>query len=152
MTQRTKYALNALFVLAEAPPDQPMAISDLAARGRLPKKFLEAILLELKRRGILSSKKGKGGGYQLLRSPQQISLAEIMRIFDGPLAPLPCASETAFKKCDECESVTTCAVRGVMKDVRDAMAAILEKATLAQLVQQRRDLARRAERDVLYQI
>lgn len=152
MTQRTKYALNALFVLAEAPPAQPMSIADLATQGRLPKKFLEAILLELKRRGILASKKGKGGGYQLLRSPQQITLAEVMRIFDGPLAPLPCASEVAFKKCDECDAIATCAVRSVMKEVRDAMAGILEKATLAELVQKRRDLARRAERDVLYQI
>lgn len=152
MTQRTRYALNALFVLAEAPPNQPVLIEDVARLGKIPKKFLEAILLELKRRGMLASKKGKGGGYQLLRAPNQITVAELMRIFDGPIAPLPCASESAFRRCDTCVSVETCAVRSVMKEVRDAMANILEKATLAELVKRKHDLANRAARDVLYQI
>ncbi len=152
MTQRTRYALNALFVLAEAPPEQPVLIEAIARVGRIPKKFLEAILLELKRRGILASKKGKGGGYYLVRAPNQIAVAEVMRIFDGPIAPLPCASETAFKRCDTCDAVETCAVRSVMKEVRDAMACILEKTTLAELLTCKHDLANRAARDVLYQI
>lgn len=152
MTQRTRYALNALLVLAEAPPEQPVLIEEVARAGRIPKKFLEAILLELKRRGVLASKKGKGGGYSLVRAPNQISVAEVMRIFDGPIAPLPCASETAFKRCDTCDAVETCAVRSVMKEVRDAMARILEKATLAELLTRKHDLVHRATRDVLYQI
>src|SRR5690348_4993726 len=126
LSQKSKYALRALQVLARQKSRGPMLIAELAEQEALPKKFLEGILLELKNQGLLESKRGKGGGYQLRKTPEQITLGEIIRLFDGPLAPLPCASERAFRKCDDCEDIATCGTRLVMREVRDAMAKILD--------------------------
>jgi Rrf2 family protein len=109
-------------------------IADLADKQHLPKKFLELILLELKNAGVLHSKKGKGGGYFLRKSADKIALGEVIRIFDGPLAPLPCVSERSFLACEECEDAATCSTRFVMKQVRDGMAKILDNTSLADLV------------------
>jgi len=95
-------------------------ISDVAQREGIPRKFLELILLELKNQGILQSKKGKGGGYFLNREPQLISIGHIIRILDGPIAPLPCVSRTAYMRCRECRDERSCGIRIVMKEVRDA--------------------------------
>ena len=108
-----------------------MLITQLASDEAIPKKFLEQILLSLKESGLVGSKKGKGGGYFLVQSPEQITLASVIRLMEGPIAPLPCASETRFRKCDECPDVMTCGTRIVMREVRDAMAEILERTTLA---------------------
>src|SRR5581483_10105967 len=97
-------------------------------------KFLEGILLELKSRGLLESKRGKGGGYQLSRPPSNITIGSIIRMLEGPLAPLPCASETAFRPCDECEDVEHSGTRIIMRQVRDAIAEVLDKTTLADLI------------------
>ena len=134
LSQKTKYALQALQVLAREHGKGPILISELAGKDAIPKKFLEVILLELKNQGILQSKKGKGGGYFLRRPPEKITLGQVIRVFDGPLAPLPCASESAFMKCDECRDVATCGTRFVMKEVRDAMAKIVDGTTLADLL------------------
>ncbi len=134
LSQKTKYALRALQFLARENKQTYVLIAELAEKEHLPRKFLELILLELKNQGILQSKKGKGGGYALRRPPEKISLGEIIRTFDGPLAPLPCVSERAFMKCDECRDVETCGTRFVMKEVRDAMAHILDRTTLADVV------------------
>jgi Rrf2 family protein len=131
MSRKARYALRALYALAADEARGPVLISDLAEREKIPRKFLEAILLELKNAGILKSKKGKGGGYSLARSPQQITMGQVIRIIDGPLAPIPCASERAFVKCEECVDEATCGTRQVMKKVRDAIAAILDGTTLA---------------------
>lgn len=112
-----------------------MLISQIAESERIPQKFLEQILLELKNNGILQSKKGKGGGYFLGRPPGEIIIGKVMRIFDGPLAPVSCASQTAYHKCEECADEATCGIRAVMKDVRDAIASILDKTTLEDMVQ-----------------
>ena len=133
LTRKSKYGLKALLVLAEAPDQGPMLISELAARQKLPRKFLEAILLELKRAGLLHSKKGKGGGYFLHRRPDAITFGEVIRALDGPLAAVPCVSQTAYMKCEECVDEQTCGVRLAMKDVRDATARILDHTTLAGL-------------------
>ena len=106
-------------------------VSDLADRDRLPKKFLEAILLELKRHGVVQSKKGKGGGYFLRRKPSEITFGEVIRALEGPLAAVPCVSQTAYMKCAECVDEATCGVRLAMKKVRDATAEILDHTTLA---------------------
>src|SRR3954469_10072540 len=140
LSQKTKYALTALQRLARERGNGPVLIADLAEQDAIPRKFLELILLELKNHGLLESKRGKGGGYQLRKPPEQIALGEIIRLFDGPLAPIPCASERAFRKCDECEDISTCGTRLVMREVRDAMAKILDNTTLADL-NQRVDLA-----------
>lgn len=135
LSKKAKYALKALTVLAENHGHGPLLISELAERERIPRKFLEAILLQLKNNGILMSKKGKGGGYLLNRPPDMINLGQIIRVIDGPLAPLPCVSVTAYQRCDECVDETRCNIRRVMKEVRDSTAQILEGTTLAQFAQ-----------------
>ncbi len=112
----------------------PVLISDIAQRDRIPRKFLELILLELRNKGILQSRKGKGGGYFLARDPDQVTLGEILRVVEGPLAPIPCVSKTAYMRCRECRDESTCGIRMVMKDVRDATARILDSTTLADVL------------------
>lgn len=135
LSQKAKYGLKALLAMAAEYGHGPILISDLAQREGIPKKFLESILLELKNHGVLQSKKGLGGGYQLAKSPTAISLGRVIRIMDGPLAPLPCASETAYRRCDECVDETTCGIRMVMREVRDATARILDGTSLADVIQ-----------------
>ena len=134
LSKRAKYALKALIALASGPPGEPVRIQDLARRERIPQKFLEMILLDLRNRGILQSKKGKGGGYFLVRDPRTVVVGQLIRQFDGPLAAVPCASQTAYARCQDCRDEAGCGVRWVMKGVRDATAKILDRTTLADLV------------------
>jgi len=134
LTKKSKYALKALSVLAKEYGQGPVLISDMAQREEIPRKFLEIILLELKNAGMLQSRKGKGGGYSLGRAPQNITLGSVIRVLDGPLAPLPCVSRTAYIRCRECRDERTCGIRMVMKDVRDATAQILDSTTLADML------------------
>jgi len=134
LSKKTKYALKAMMVLAKEYGQGPVLISEIARREVVPQKFLELILLELKNQGILQSKKGKGGGYFLGRPPQQISIGHVIRVLDGPLAPLPCVSRTAYMRCSECLDERTCGIRMVMKEVRDATAKILDSTTLADML------------------
>jgi Rrf2 family protein len=131
LSRKSKYGLKALLVLAQEAGRGPVLVSELARRDAIPKKFLEAILLELKRRGIVESKKGKGGGYFLRRGPGEITFGEVIRVLDGPLAAVPCVSHTAYMTCTECVDERTCGVRVAMKEVRDATARILDSTTLA---------------------
>ena len=133
LTRKSKYGLKALLVLAQEADRGPVLISELADRQHLPKKFLEAILLELKRAGLLHSKKGKGGGYVLGRKPTDITVGQVIRVLEGPLALTPCVSQTAYRRCDECPDEQACGVRLAMKEVRDATARILDNTTLAGL-------------------
>ena len=114
----------------------PVLISTLAREESIPIKFLEAILLDLKSRGLLESKLGRKGGYYLNRPPSAITIGSIIRIIEGPLAPLPCASETAFRPCEECEDVENCGTRIIMRRVRDAVSEVLDRTTLADLIKQ----------------
>src|SRR5436305_12635340 len=141
LSKRTQYGLRALYALARNYGRGPVLISHLSEEEAIPRKFLEQILLSLKAAGLVESKKGKGGGYALVRPPDQITLASVIRMIEGPLAPLPCASETRFRKCDECVDIETCGTRIVMREVRDAMARILDSTTLA-MVCRKVDLAR----------
>lgn len=135
ISKKTKYALKALTLLAEAYESRkPVLISELADKEKMPKKFLEQILLELNRKGILMSKKGKGGGYLLSKAPDQISVGSVIRILEGPLAPVPCVSQTAYQRCDECQDEVTCGIRWIMKEVRDATANILDQTTLREML------------------
>jgi Rrf2 family protein len=131
LSRKSKYGLKALLVLAREAGHGPVLIAELARREAIPKKFLEAILLELKRHGVVYSQKGKGGGYFLRREPADITVGEVIRVLEGPLAMVPCVSETAYTKCVECLDERTCGVRLAMKEVRDAVAQILDHATLA---------------------
>lgn len=129
LSKKTKYALQAVMVLTREYQKGPVLISEIAGQENIPQKFLEAILLQLKNRGILGSKKGKGGGYFLGRPPEKITFGEIVRMMDGPLAPVPCVSETAYMPCTECNDERTCGIRMVMKEVREALAEILDSTT-----------------------
>jgi Rrf2 family protein len=131
LSRKSKYGLKALLQLAMETGGEPVLISALAAREAIPKKFLEAILLELKRYGVVESRKGKGGGYFLRRRPSEITFGEVIRALDGPLAAVPCVSKMAYMKCTECVDEATCGVRIAMKEVRDATARILDNTTLA---------------------
>ena len=119
LSRKAKYGLKALIHLARRAGEGPVLIEELAEADRIPRKFLEQILLELKKKGLLTSRKGRGGGYQLGRPPDRISMAEIIRILDGPLAPVPCVSVTAFGPCVECADPHSCGIRLVMQEVRD---------------------------------
>ncbi len=133
LTKKAKYALKALMALARE--SRPMLISEISETERIPKKFLELILVELKRDGLLASKSGRGGGYNLRTPASGISVGHVVRLIDGPLAAIPCVSLTAYSKCDECIDEKTCSIRLIMKQVRDATAGILDKTTLAELVE-----------------
>src|SRR5579863_3084351 len=146
LSKRTQYSLRALYALARKYGGGPVLITQLAEHEAIPKKFLEQILLSLKGLGLVTSKKGKGGGYMLMHPPDQITIATVIRMIDGPLAPLPCASETRFRKCDECVDIETCGTRIVMKEVRDAIAGILDSTTLA-MVCEKVDLARQTQNE-----
>ncbi len=131
LTVKAKYALRAMIDLAETSAGRPVFIADIARRQDIPRRFLENILLELRKAGLVVSHRGKHGGYALARGPGEISFAEIIRISDGPLALAPCASKTAYRRCDDCRDEATCVVRRVLLEVREASAAILERTTLA---------------------
>jgi Rrf2 family protein len=148
ISKKTKYGLKALIYLARHYEEGPILIADLAREENIPKKFLEAILLALKNTGMLQSRKGKGGGYYLGRHPSKITFGQAVRVMEGPLAPVPCVSETAYAKCTECENEKTCGIRLVMKDVRDAIAGILDNTTLADALE-KIDNAEESEKGVL---
>ena len=112
----------------------PLLIADIAEKERIPRKFLELILLDLKKKGFVQSKKGKGGGYYLNRLPATISVDQLIRALDGPLALLPCVSQMAYERCAECPDEETCGIRRVFKDVREATIRVLERTTLADLM------------------
>jgi Rrf2 family protein len=132
LSQKCKYALQALLVLARENSDNLLLVSDIAERENLPKKFLEAILLELNRNGLVRSRRGRGGGYALAKPADLITFGQVVRIMDGPLAPLACVSVNYYRRCDECHDEQTCEIRKVMRRVRDAIAAELDGTSLAQ--------------------
>ena len=131
LSRRTKYGLKALLILAEEGGRGPVLVAELAAREAIPRKFLEAILLDLNRHGLVQSKKGKGGGYLLRRPPSEITFGDAVRALEGPLALVPCVSQTAYQRCADCLDEATCGVRLAMGEVRDATARILDGMTLA---------------------
>ena len=136
ISKRTQYGLKAMLALASRYGEGPVLIATLSKQETIPIKFLELILLDLKGGGLLVSKKGPRGGYQLSRPPSTITLGGLIRMMEGPLAPLPCASETAYRPCDECADIESCGTRIIMRQVRDATANVLDGTTLADLIRQ----------------
>jgi len=134
LSQKTRYAMVALTRLAKKYGNGTILISELAKSEKLPQRFLENILLELKKVGILGSKLGKSGGYYLLRHHKDVNLAEIVRQFEGPIALLYCVSEKAYRSCEFCKDETNCNIRKVFKEIRDTTFEKLEKATLESLI------------------
>ncbi len=133
LSKKSQYAFQALMYLAEkAKDDQPVLIAEISKKKKIPLKFLENILLELKKAGILESKKGKGGGYYFSKNPKDVALATIIRLIDGPIALLPCVSLYFYERCRNCDE-KHCGLHEVMIQVRDANLKILEKKTIADL-------------------
>jgi Rrf2 family protein len=135
LSKKAKYAINALVYLAKRQGEGPIRISEIAEREHIPQKFLEAILLELRKGGLLTSRKGRSGGYTLLQSPDDINLAQVMRLIDGPIASLPCVSFRYYEKCEECKDEQTCGIRKVFFELRDESVKILIKSTLANIIE-----------------
>lgn len=133
LSKKTQYAFHALIYLAEHAQEHPVLISEIAQKKNISIKFLENILLELKNAGILGSKKGKGGGYYLMKPSRDIMLARIIRLLDGPIALLPCVSLNYYEKCENCDE-STCGLNDVMRRVRDATLKILENKSLEDIV------------------
>lgn len=150
ISKKTKYGLRAVLLLAREYGRGPLLIAEVAEREGIPKKFLELILLELKNKGILQSKKGKGGGYSLGKAPENVTFGQVIRALEGPLAPVPCVSQTAYMKCEECRDELTCGIRIVMKQVRDATAKIVDGTTLAQVLRQVDILSKDRQEAVMY--
>ena len=133
LTKKGKYGLKAMVHLAGLPSDELAQVADIAETNSISKKFLDHILTELRHAGLVYSKKGKGGGYALARPAGEIPVGAIVRALDGPLAPIPCASVTAFRPCDDCGDLASCPVRLMMVDARNAIANVLDHCTLAEM-------------------
>ncbi len=132
LNKKTQYALQALGYLAEQKSKEPVLISEISEKKKIPLKFLESILLQLRKDGLLESKKGKGGGYYLSQPPEKIPLARIIRLIHGPIAMLPCVSLYFYERCKNCDE-RNCGLHDTMIEVRDATLKILEKKTVADL-------------------
>jgi Rrf2 family protein len=133
LTAKGKYALKALAHLSTLEPGEKAQAVEIADAGNIPKKFLDAILGELRIAGVVYTKKGPGGGYMLARAAKDIKLGHVIRAIDGPLAPIACASRTAYQPCQDCKGVKSCAVRFTMTRVRDAMSDVLDRMTVADM-------------------
>jgi len=134
LSKKTQYAFKALMHLAQEYEKGPVLIAEISRKRKIPLKFLENILLELKRADILDSKKGKGGGYFLAKHPKKVMLADVLRLVDGPISLLPCVSLHFYQRCKNCDE-KSCGLHKVMCDVRDANLAILEKKTVADIAE-----------------
>ncbi len=139
LSKKCKYVIHALVHMAKRPEDK-FLIKEISEACFIPKKFLEAILLDLKRAGILGSKQGKGGGYTLRRAPKEVNLAEVVRLFDGAIAAVPCATYKFYERCAECVDEDTCAVRDAFLQVRNATVEMLKSNTLEDLVKKENKL------------
>lgn len=148
LTNKGKYGLKAMVHLAGRTAGQPSLVSDIAQINAIPKKFLDAILGELRNAGLVHSKKGRGGGYVLAVPASQIMVGQIIRALDGPLAPIPCASKGFYRRCEDCATEAKCSVRLMMMEVRNAMANVLDHRSLAEM----RDLSEIDEERMMYYI
>lgn len=137
ISQRTKYALKALMTLAEAArTDQPaLTIEEVARRSGTPKRFLEHILLDLRNIGLIRSRRGRAGGYMLIKEPRTVSIGELLRQMDGPIAPLPCLSRTAYQRCEDCTDEENCRIRKMFGQVYWAYLLLIESLTLGDLTE-----------------
>ncbi len=135
ISQRARYALKALLFLARAEPRKPVRANEIAASEGIPEAFLEQILVDLRRTGLVDSKRGRQGGHLLARPAKEISLASVLRTTEGPMAPVSCLSRTAYRRCADCADEAACDLRHLFLDTHNAMLSVLEKRTLADVVQ-----------------
>ncbi len=134
LSKKTKYGLKALTYLASQKENTPVQIAEISEKENISQKFLESILLSLRKSGFLGSKKGKGGGYYLIKDPKEILMTDVMRILEGPIAMVPCVSLNFYEKCDDCPDEATCSVNKLMLKVRDANLDVYRNNTLADLI------------------
>jgi len=137
ITQKMKYALKALLALADEaakPRPEPLTIEEIARRSGTPKRFLEHILLEIRNAGVIASTRGRSGGYSLVKAPTEISISEMLRLIDGPIAPLPCLSRRAYQRCEDCADEAACRIRRVFAEVFWSYLVIIESLTLADML------------------
>lgn len=143
LSKKTKYAIKALITLAKNQKEKPyLSIGEISEQGNIPKKFLEAILLELRNAGVLSSKLGKHGGYYLFKKAEDITLTEIIRLTHGPIAMLPCVSLNFYEPCDDCIDESICSIRKAFTELRIASLHVLSNTTIADLVKKERKLTK----------
>jgi len=138
ITQKMKYALKALITLAEEaekPVPEALTIEEIARRSGAPKRFLEHILLEIRNAGVIASTRGRSGGYQLVQDPAQVSISEMLRMIDGPMAPLPCLSRRSYQRCEDCSDEESCRIRRVFAEVFWSYLVLIESLTLADVMQ-----------------
>jgi Rrf2 family protein len=141
LSKKSKYAIKALVCIAENYGNAaPLKISEISEREKIPRKFLETIMVELRNQGFVHSKMGANGGYSLAKTPDTIVLSQIIRLSGGPLALLPCASLNFYERCEECVDEATCSLRQVMQEVRDVTLQILSKTSLADLIAREKSL------------
>ena len=133
LSKKTKYGLKALTFIARSDNDSPVRVSEIAENEQIPQKFLESILLTLRKSGILGSKKGKHGGYYLREAPSEILMTDVMRVLEGPIAMVPCVSLNYYEKCDDCPDENLCSVHKLMVEVRDSTLKVFRNTTLADL-------------------
>lgn len=133
LTKKGKYGLKALVHLAGRPAGEATLVTDIAVSNDIPKKFLDTILGELRNAGLVNSKKGKGGGYTLAKPASEIKIGHIVRVLDGPLAPIQCASVTSYRRCEDCPDEKHCSVRLIMLEARNAIADVLDRRSLAEM-------------------
>ncbi|WP_411030380.1 RrF2 family transcriptional regulator [Spongiimicrobium sp. 3-5] len=134
LSKKTKYGLKALAFLAVQKKEEPVQIAEIAKHENISQKFLESILLTLRRTGLLGSKKGKGGGYYLIKDPSEIPMTTVIRVLEGPIAMVPCVSLNFYEKCDDCPDENTCAVNKLMLQVRDSALQVYRNNTLADII------------------
>lgn len=134
LSKKTKYGLKALTYLASLDSKEPVQIAEIAEHENISQKFLESILLTLRRNGFLGSKKGKGGGYYLIKEPEEILMTAVMRVLEGPIAMIPCVSLNFYEKCDDCPDENKCSVHKLMLQVRDSALEVYRNNTLADLI------------------
>lgn len=146
LSKKSKYAIKALLALAKVYEEKtPLRISTIAEQEKIPRKFLEAILLELRNQGFVTSKMGVNGGYHLAKHPEEIMLSNIIRVTGGPIAMLPCVSLNFYEPCEECTNEDTCGLRDVVKEVREASIRILSKTSLADTLKREHNLERKLQ-------
>ena len=134
ISQKARYAFRALIALARRGEGQPVLIAEISRTEEIPQKFLEQILLDLKRAGFVMSRRGKIGGYMLIKPAGEIFFGEVLRLIDGPVAPLPCLSKIAYRKCVDCKSETKCEVRKVFAQVANATRMVLDNTSIADAI------------------
>ncbi|MGB5418991.1 RrF2 family transcriptional regulator [Algibacter sp.] len=133
LSKKTKYGLKALTFIARSKSDLPIQVSVIAKSEQIPQKFLEGILLTLRKSGVLGSKKGKHGGYYLRHDPSEVKMTDVMRVLEGPIAMIPCVSLNYYEKCDDCPDENLCSVHKLMIEVRDSTLQVFRNTTLADL-------------------